>query len=372
MNEKILVSGDSHQLPTIFYVISWMAHGISMILFNKVLLTTWGFKFPFFLTMWHMIFASILTQILSRTTNLLPSVKEGRVSQADYFRKFVPMSFLFAASLVLGNSAYKFISVAFIQMLKSSTPVIVLILTFIVGREKPSIAQLGIMMIISIGVMLSTVGEVKFNMLGFIIQFTGVFCECSRCLIMDLLLSNKKIDSLSMLYYMAPISSLTLFAGFLYFEFFQFLTVTLSPSLLLALFLNGCLSFSLNMAVILLVGNASVVVMSVCGPLKDILLVLLSVLLFQTPITLTQVVGYNISVLGLCLFREFKNTNNKAILVNLHVNLYKITQFKSIGMWKSTPSSTLATNLSLYNGIDTSEVDDHIGTKDIEESNPGK
>jgi len=197
-------------------------------------------------------------------------------------------------------------------------------------------------------------------------------CECSRSLIMDLLLSNKKLDSLSMLYYMAPISSLSLFAGFLYFESTQFFSVTLSPTLLLALFLNGCLSFSLNMAVILLVGNASVVVMSVCGPLKDILLVLLSVLLFQTPITLTQVVGYNISVLGLCLFREFKNTNNKAILVNLHVNLYKITQFKSIGMWKSTPSSTLATNLSLYNGIDTSEVDDHIGTKDIEESNPGK
>ena len=185
--------GDHHQVSTFFYVISWMSHGILMILFNKVLLTTWGFKFPFFLTMWHMLFASILTQILSRTTNLLPSVMEGRVSLIDYFRKFVPMSFLFAASLVLGNSAYKFISVPFIQMLKSSTPVIVLILSFLVGREKPSVAQLAIMMIISFGVILSTAGEVKFNLLGFIIQFTAVFCECSRSLIMDMLLSNKKL-----------------------------------------------------------------------------------------------------------------------------------------------------------------------------------
>jgi len=349
--------GDHHQGSTIFYVISWMSHGILMILFNKVLLTTWGFKFPFFLTMWHMLFASILTQILSRTTNLLPSVMEGRVSLIDYFRKFVPMSFLFAASLVLGNSAYRFISVPFIQMLKSSTPVIVLILSFLVGREKPSVAQLAIMMIISFGVILSTAGEVKFNLLGFIIQFTAVFCECSRSLIMDMLLSNKKLDSLSMLYYMAPISSLTLFAGFLYFESAQFLTISFSPSLLLALFLNGCLSFSLNMAVISLVANASVVVMSVCGPLKDIILVLLSVVLFQTPITIMQAVGYNISVFGLCLFREFKNTKSRSILVNLHVNLYKISQFKSIGMWKRTPSSTLFRNTSLEN---TSEVDENV------------
>jgi len=99
------------------------------------------------------------------------------------------------------------------------------------------------------------------------------------------------------------------------------------------------------------------VVMSVCGPLKDIILVLLSVVLFQTPITIMQAVGYNISVFGLCLFREFKNTKSISILVNLHFNLYKISQFKSIGMWKRTPSSTLFRNTSLEN---TSEVDDNV------------
>jgi drug/metabolite transporter (DMT)-like permease len=250
-------------------------------------------------------------------------------------------------------------------MLKSSTPVIVLILSFLVGREKPSVAQLAIMMIISFGVILSTAGEVKFNLLGFIIQFTAVFCECSRSLIMDMLLSNKKLDSLSMLYYMAPISSLTLFAGFLYFESAQFLTISFSPSLLLALFLNGCLSFSLNMAVISLVGNASVVVMSACGPLKDIILVLLSVVLFQTPISVMQVVGYNVSLLGLCLFREYKN-NNSSLLINHFVNSIKVFQFKFVGMWKSTPRSTSAANLSFEVALEvvpTQENEENICPK---------
>lgn len=49
------------------------------------------------------------------------------------------------------------------------------------------------------------------------------------------------------------------------------------------------LAFSLNVAVIYLVSNTSAVVMSVSGPLKDILVVLISVLVFQAPITALQV-----------------------------------------------------------------------------------
>ena len=89
-----------------------------------------------------MIFATVVTQVLSRTTTMLPAVKENRVSSNEYLRKFIPMSLLYAISLVLGNSAYKFISVVYIQMLKSSSPVIVLLLAICAGREKPSLVQL--------------------------------------------------------------------------------------------------------------------------------------------------------------------------------------------------------------------------------------
>lgn len=46
------------------------------ILFNKAVLDQMKFPFPMFLTTWHMIFATFLTQIMSRTTNMLPGVKE--------------------------------------------------------------------------------------------------------------------------------------------------------------------------------------------------------------------------------------------------------------------------------------------------------
>lgn len=48
----------------------------SQILFNKAVLDQMKFPYPMFLTTWHMIFATILTQIMSTATNMLPGVKE--------------------------------------------------------------------------------------------------------------------------------------------------------------------------------------------------------------------------------------------------------------------------------------------------------
>ena len=355
-------------MSSLFYISFWMVQGISMIFFNKLLLTTWGFKFPFFLTMWHMIFATVVTQVLSRTTTMLPAVKENRVSYNEHMRKFIPMSLLYAISLVLGNSAYKFISVAYIQMLKSSSPVIVLLLAICAGREKPSLVQLLITSTISLGVILATVGELKFNLLGFMIQFSAVFCECSRSLIMDLLLANKKIDSLSMLYYMAPFSSLTLAIGFLYMESAQLLEAKFTPNLLVALFLNGCLSFSLNIAVIMVINNASVIVMSACGPLKDILLVVLSVLFFRTEVSSLQVVGFGISLFGMYLFREYKS-NKEACLLSIHEGCLIVCGTNS-GLLFSRKSAEKMPTIDEADGetdhLIASKVSDIVGSNDEE------
>ncbi len=148
------------------------------ILFNKLLLTTW-FRYPFFLTTWHCVLGTIFTQILARTTKLLPSVEEGKVSINDYIRKILPVSFLFAYGLVAGNVAYSYISLSYIQMVKAITPVPLLLLSFAFGREKPSVAQLLIVVVVSAGVMMSSIGELKFSWIGFLIQ-VSLLLRCSE------------------------------------------------------------------------------------------------------------------------------------------------------------------------------------------------
>ena len=258
-------------------------------MFNKMLLTTWGFRFPFFLTTWHCVLGTILTQVLARTTNLLPAVKDGRVTRTDFIRRILPMAFCFAASLVLGNMAYKYISLAYIQMVKAFTPVPLLILSFVVGREKASLVQFCIVLVVSAGVTLSSIGEMEFSSVGFCIQVAAVLSDCFRMIIMDLMLKDLALDSLSLLYYSAPPSAAMIFCGFLAFESSSISYALFTPALSTLLVLNGLLAFSLNIAVIYLVSNTSAMVMSISGPIKDIMIVMISVTIFNSPITILQV-----------------------------------------------------------------------------------
>jgi len=270
-------------------------------MFNKMVLTTWGFHYPFFLTTWHCVLATILTQVLSRTTHMLVGVEKGTVTRRDILLRILPMSIFFASGLVLGNMAYQYISLAYIQMIKAFTPVPMQLLSFAVGKEKPSIIQLGIVLVVSFGVTMSSIGELNFSLIGFVIQFSAVLGDCCRVTIMDMMLKDLNLDTLSLLYYTAPMSAVMISAGFIVFEMATFDVTVFSPDLCFMLLLNGLLAFSLNLAVMYVVSTTSGMIMSICGPIKDISIVFVSVLVFATPVSGLQVQCASLIVLLLCV-----------------------------------------------------------------------
>ena len=91
----------------------------------------YNFPYPMFLTSWHMLLSTVLTQLMSRYTNMLPGVKENKVDYLFMKEKLLPLSAFFATSLVLSNKAYVYLSVSFIQMLKATTPVAVLLFSYL-------------------------------------------------------------------------------------------------------------------------------------------------------------------------------------------------------------------------------------------------
>ena len=127
--------------PSIVYITFWIGISCCMILFNKAVLDQLKFPFPMFLCTWHMVFATVCTQIMARTTNMLPGVKEvrprdqtchicllinflhsyaqGKVDAEAMKNKIVPVSAFFAVSLVMANKAYIYLSVSYIQVSES-------------------------------------------------------------------------------------------------------------------------------------------------------------------------------------------------------------------------------------------------------------
>jgi len=200
-----------------------------MILFNKAVLDQFEFPYPMFLTTWHMFFATIMTQIMARTSNWLPGVREKKVDGAVMQSQILPVSLCFSVSLVLANKAYIYLSVSYIQMLKAFTPVAVLIFSFFSGLEKTSCMELYIVSVICIGVAMTSVGETFFSWVGFTCQALAILAESSRLVLTNLLMRNLKLGELLN----TP------------FENSSFTSADALPPLL-SLSLSLCLSFSLS------------------------------------------------------------------------------------------------------------------------------
>ena len=74
------------------YVGTWIVMSAGVILYNKYILTVFGFPFPVTLTMIHMAFCSALAFVLVR---VLGVVKGINMSRETYVQKIVPIGKLF-------------------------------------------------------------------------------------------------------------------------------------------------------------------------------------------------------------------------------------------------------------------------------------
>lgn len=111
-------SQPKYKLSATIIIPIWIVLSSSVIMYNNYVYNTRHFKFPVFLVTWHLTFAAIGTRILQRTTNLLDGAKDIHMTKEMFLRSIFPIGLLFSGSLILSNTAYLYLSVSYIQMLK--------------------------------------------------------------------------------------------------------------------------------------------------------------------------------------------------------------------------------------------------------------
>lgn len=328
MSEKLRVSGDfsperekvQPSLPTVIqdlekkksnglhpavYVVTWISLSSSVILFNKWILDTLGFHYPVILTTWHLFFATVMTQIMARTTTLLDGRHKVKMNSAMYTRAILPIGVAFSLSLICGNLTYLYLSVAFIQMLKATTPVAVLVTGWFFGVSTSNLRTLFNVSFIVLGVILASFGEIKFVLTGFLFQIAGIFFEALRLVMVQRLLSSpdSKMDPLVSLYYFAPVCMVMNFLVALVWEVPKLQMSQVYAVGIPTFVANAMVAFALNVSVVFLIGRTSSLVLTLCGVLKDILLVAASMAIWGTIVTPLQFFGYTIALGGLVYFK---------------------------------------------------------------------
>ncbi|OAQ87667.1 triose-phosphate transporter [Purpureocillium lilacinum] len=292
------VAAAAWQAP--FGIMSWIFLSNLTILLNKWLIDTAGFRYPILLACWHFIFTSVTIHILARTTTLLDSRHSLHITPRIYARTIIPIGVCFSLSLICSNVVYLYLSVAFIQMLNAANPVAVLAVSWIWGVADPSTSTLLNMLLIVAGAAIASFGEIQFSTIGFVFQAGGIIFGAIRLVMIQVLVSRKgmRMDPLVGLYYFGPACAIMTLAAALFIEVHQFRMSHLIDAGVGMLVLNAAVAFLLNVTTVYLVGRTSGLVMALTGIFKNILLIAVSVVIWNTKITLLQAVGYSLALGG--------------------------------------------------------------------------
>ncbi|KAG2305129.1 hypothetical protein Bca52824_033780 [Brassica carinata] len=301
-------------LLTYTYLLIYILLSSGVILYNKWVLSPKYFNFPLpiTLTMIHMGFSGFVAFLLIRVFKVF--LVQHLFYTALYLTCVVPISAFFASSLWFGNTAYLHISVAFIQMLKALMPVATFIMAVVCGTDKARCDVFMNMLLVSVGVVVSSYGEINFNIIGTVYQVTGIFAEALRLVLTQVLLQKKglTLNPVTSLYYIAPCSFVFLSLPWYVLEKPN-IEVSQIQFNFWIFFSNALCALALNFSIFLVIGRTGAVTIRVAGVLKDWILIALSTVIFpESTITGLNIIGYAIALVGVVMYNYIKIKDVKA------------------------------------------------------------
>jgi len=309
-------------VKTIISIAVWYFCSIGLIMYNKWMLSYLGFHFPIALMLIHQFTCTCLSQIVIKG---FKAAEPLNLSMSQIMSAVAPVALVFSLSISFVNYGQMYISVKFLQMLKASLPTLSLLIGFTIGLEKPSWPLFFNICWICGGVMWASVAELdlEFNTMGTCLAFTGFCFESLRLVLSQKLLQGNaiKFGPLTGVYYVAPLSFVTLCVPFFLLEASRFFTYlgeehasggTNFMVMLPYMATNGCLAYCLNLSVYQVLQRTSAVTFGVLGQAKDWLNVIVALLVFHSPITTQQMVGYGVAVSGVGYYKKIRRDQAEA------------------------------------------------------------
>ncbi|URE35474.1 Triose-phosphate Transporter family [Musa troglodytarum] len=263
------------------YVAIWIFLSFTVIVYNKYILDPkmYNWPFPISLTMVHMAFCSSLAFLLVRVLRLVDPPSSPPMTGDLYVASVVPIGALYSLSLWFSNSAYIYLSVSFIQMLKALMPVAVYSIGVVLKKESFKTSSMLNMLSISLGVAVAAYGEARFGI---------------------------SLNPITSLYYVAPCCFAFLLVPWFVVELPLLRNRSSFRPDLLVFITNSFCAFALNLAVFLLVGKTSALTMNVAGVVKDWLLIAFSWSVIHDTVTPINLFGYGIAFLGVAYYNHVK------------------------------------------------------------------
>ncbi|KAI0501589.1 UDP-rhamnose/UDP-galactose transporter 2 [Dendrobium catenatum] len=273
---------------------------VGIIMANKQLMSTTGYAFTF---------ATTLTGLHFGVTALV-----GLVSNATGYSasKHVPLWELLWFSIVANTSitgmnlSLMLNSVGFYQISKLSMIPVVCVMEWILHTKRYSKEVKMAVFVVVVGVGVCTVTDVKVNGKGFVCACIAVLSTSLQQISIGSLQKKYSIGSFELLSKTAPIQALSLVILGPFIDYYlngkSILDYKFSSGSILFTLLSCTLAVFCNISQYLCIGRFSAVSFQVLGHMKTVCVLTLGWLLFDSQLTLKNIMGMALAVIGMVVY----------------------------------------------------------------------
>ncbi|KAJ3790057.1 TPT-domain-containing protein [Lentinula aff. detonsa] len=328
---SLLPSPTSHSLPPTsktsftdsrpFWLTLYFFFNLGLTLYNKGVLVR--FPFPYTLTAIHALFGSLGGAILARFQVFVPPrLKKNETTVLLAF------SFLYSINIVVSNVSLQLVTIPFHQVIRSTTPIFTIMFSALLLGKSSSRWKIITLIPVTVGVGLATFGDYYFTRWGLILTLLGTILAALKTIFTNVLQSplpsltdltpksflsqiypfsilaqaRLHLNSLALLSLLSPLAFVQcMVLAYLTGELDRVRTYSqqeLTGARLMALALNGCIAFGLNVVSFSANKKVGALGITVAANVKQVLTILCAVMLFHLNITALNSLGIILTLLG--------------------------------------------------------------------------
>ncbi|XP_026331943.1 solute carrier family 35 member C2 [Hyposmocoma kahamanoa] len=266
------------------------------------------FRYPLTVVMYHLVIKWVLSCIVRLVLELVTGVPQLMLSWWVCLRSVGPTGLASGIDVGFSNWALELVTISLYTMTKSTTIIFILGFAILLGLEKKSWSLVGIVLMISSGLVMFTYKATHFDAQGFAFLLIASFASGLRWTFAQLLMQKTKLglhNPVDMVFHVQPWMFVSLLPFMIYFEGVDCFThlISLPPEELVPTILKvsvgATIAFAMEISEFLVVTYTSSLTLSIAGIFKEMCILVLAIEVGGDQLSSINLIGLPLCLLGI-------------------------------------------------------------------------